>query len=324
MASQVNSVTFCLNKLIIFMSYVGVLSLKFNQLTNRFEKCSKWTGNTKFMIIFLLNIVYFVCVASSVNSRWSNMFILDICVLTYSYVMIILAFSVTLVDKKYEKITIDTLNNLLRFQNFTCKTSLKEIAVLIICFGETLCRLVSIAGHILYQIISTDRSNPKNYYFNISVQLLIHYFAIIMILFEGRLTLFYIVIKQYCRYFHKNWVKNCERTFTEYQYLLEIAANVNKIFSPLFFWYIGFYFVSLLLGVILLYCGFHDQQGMVMTNVEIFALIHVAVKFVAIIVVPTDAMRKVVEINPFFQKILMVHVLGQRNEQNNIQKTCKI
>jgi hypothetical protein len=56
-----------------------------------------------------------------------------------------------------------------------------------------------------------------------------------MILFEGKLTLFYIVIKQYCRYFHKNWDKNCERTFTEYQYLLEIAANVNKIFSPLFF-----------------------------------------------------------------------------------------
>jgi hypothetical protein len=99
---------------------------------------------------------------------------------------------------------------------------------------------------------------------------------------------------------------------------------LTKYFLHFFFWYIGFYFVSLLLGVILLYCGFHDQQGVVITNVEIFALIHVVVKFVAIIVVPTDAMRKVVEINPFFQKILMVHVLGQRNEQNNIQKNYKI
>jgi hypothetical protein len=302
MAAQVSSVTFCLNKLIIFTSYLGVLSLKFNPLTNRFEKCSKWTGNTKFAIIFPLNILYFVCVTYSANSRWSNMFILDICALTYSYVMIVLAFSVIIVDKNYEKITIDTLNNLFRFQNFKCKRSLIEIAVFIIWFVETLCRLASIAGHTVYQIIFTDRSNPKNYYFNISVQLLISYFSIIIILFEGRLTLFYLVIKQYCSYFHKNWDRDCERTFSEYQCLLEIAANVNKIFSPLFLWYIGFYFVSLLLGVIMLYCSFHDQQGVVINNVQIFALILVVIKFVAIIIVPTDAMRKVVEIDLFFQK----------------------
>jgi hypothetical protein len=297
MAAQANNVTFCLNKLIIFTSYVGALSLKFNPLTNRFEKCTKWTRNTKFMIIFLLNILYFAYVTYSLNFGWSNMFILDISVLTYTYVTIVLAFSVTIVDKKYERITIGTLNNLLRFQNFTCKRSLIEIAVLIMLFGEIFCHLASIAGYTLYQIVSTDRSNEK-----LSLQLLGNYFSIIIILFEGRLTLFYLVIKQYCRYFYKNWDKDCEQTFTEYQCLLEIAANVNKIFSPLFLWYIGFYFVSVLLGVIMIYCSFHDQQGLVINNIQIFALILVVVKFVAIIIVPTDAMRKVMEIHQFFQK----------------------
>jgi hypothetical protein len=297
MAAQANNVTFCLNKLIIFTSYVGALSLKFNPLTNRFEKYTKWTRNTKFMIIFLLNILYFVYVTYSLNFGWSNMFILDISVLTYTYVTIVLAFSVTIVDKKYERITIGTLNNLLRFQNFTCKRSLIEIAVLIMLFGEIFCYLASIAGYTLYQIVSTDRSNEK-----LSLQLLGNYFSIIIILFEGRLTLFYLVIKQYCRYFYKNWDKDCEQTFTEYQCLLEIAANVNKIFSPLFLWYIGFYFVSVLLGVIMIYCSFHDQQGLVINNIQIFALILVVVKFVAIIIVPTDAMRKVMEIHQFFQK----------------------
>jgi hypothetical protein len=249
------------------------------------------------MIIFLLNILYFVYVTYSLNFGWSNMFILDISVLTYTYVTIVLAFSVTIVDKKYERITIGTLNNLLRFQNFTCKRSLIEIAVLIMLFGEIFCYLASIAGYTLYQIVSTDRSNEK-----LSLQLLGNYFSIIIILFEGRLTLFYLVIKQYCRYFYKNWDKDCEQTFTEYQCLLEIAANVNKIFSPLFLWYIGFYFVSVLLGVIMIYCSFHDQQGLVINNIQIFALILVVVKFVAIIIVPTDAMRKVMEIHQFFQK----------------------
>jgi hypothetical protein len=276
---------------------VGALSLKFNPLTNRFEKCTKWTRNTKFMIIFLLNILYFVYVTYSLNFGWSNMFILDISVIMYTYVTIVLAFSVTIVDKKYEKITIATLNYLLRFQNFTCKRSLIEIAVLIMLFGEIFCYLASIAGYTLYQIVSTDRSNEK-----LSLQLLGNYFSIIIILFEGRLTLFYLVIKQYCRYFYKNWDKDCEQTFTEYQCLLEIAANVNKIFSPLFLWYIGFYFVSVLLGVIMIYCSFHDQQGLVINNIQIFALILVVVKFVAIIIVPTDAMRKVMEIHQFFQK----------------------
>jgi hypothetical protein len=297
MAAQANNVTFCLNKLIIFTSYVGALSLKFNPLTNRFEKCTKWTRNTKFLIIFLLNILYFVYVTYSLNFGWSNMFILDISVLTYTYVTIVLAFSVTIVDKKYERITIATLNSLLRFQNFTCKRSLVEIAVLIMLFSEILCYLASIAGYTVYQIVSTDRSNEK-----LSLQLLGNYFSIIIILFEGRLTLFYLVIKQYCRYFYKNWDKDCEQTFTEYQCLLEIAANVNKIFSPLFLWYIGFYFVSVLLGVIMIYCSFHDQQGLVINNIQIFALILVVVKFVAIIIVPTDAMRKVMEIHQFFQK----------------------
>jgi hypothetical protein len=159
MAAQVNSVAFCLNKFIIFTSYMGVLSLKFNPLTNRFEKCSKWTGNTKFVIIVLLNSLYFVCMTYSVNSRWSNMFILDISALTYSYVMIGLAFSVTIIDKKYERITIATLNSLLRFQNFTCKTPLKQITVLVMLFGVSLCRVASIAGT-LFQIVSTDRLNP--------------------------------------------------------------------------------------------------------------------------------------------------------------------
>jgi hypothetical protein len=134
------------------------------------------------------------------------------------------------------------------------------------------------------------------------VQILVDYFSIIIILFEGRLILFYLVIKEYSHYFHKNWDKNCERTFTEYQCLLEIVANVNKICSPLFLWYIGFYFVSLLLGVIMIYCGFHDRQGVVINDIEILALIFIVFKFIIIIVVPTDAMRKVVEIKPFFKK----------------------
>jgi hypothetical protein len=297
MATQVNNVTFYLNKLIIFTSCVGVLSLKFNPLTNQFEKCSKWIGNTKFVTIFFLNVLYAVSMTYPSNFGWTNKFILDISGLTYSYVMIGLTFSVTIFDKKYETITIATLNNLLKFQHLTCKRSLKEIPVLIKLFGESFARLASIAGT-LHQIVSNDRPNS----INTSVQLLVDYFSLMTILFEGRLTLFYLVIKQYCFYFQKNWDKNCERTFTEYQCLLEIAANVNKIFSPLFLWYIGFYFVSVLVGVTIIYCSFHDQHGVLITNFEIVGLILIVVKFIVIIAVPTDAMRKVVEIDLFFQK----------------------
>jgi hypothetical protein len=116
MVLQSGKVTFFLNKVIIFLNYMGVSSLKFNAVTNQFEKSSKWITTIKLGWSFFVNILYFAFMNHAFNSEISKMFIFNIGGFIYLCMSVALLWIVTILNKKHENLTLSMLNNLNTFQ----------------------------------------------------------------------------------------------------------------------------------------------------------------------------------------------------------------
>jgi predicted nucleic acid-binding Zn ribbon protein len=303
MALDTHRVTFFLNKIIILLGYTGVSSLKFNSLSNQFEKCPDWIATTKFVCSCFLAILYFANLSQLLNFAISKMFVLNISSRIYIYMTFALLCSIIILNKKHENVIMDILNELEKFQsameNFRYKRSLKETAIISAMFVETIYRLMSGFVRIFYQFSSIRKTSNNVLYFQISFMFVFEYSSVVKILSEGALLLSYLVITQYCDHFSKSFHVNDRRASNKFQSLLEVARKLNKIFSVLFLLYIALYFLSILMWAMLIYCSIHDNKGKILNNVEIVGLVLAFWKLIMIITIPSETMKKVGECNFF-------------------------
>jgi hypothetical protein len=181
-------------------------------------------------------------------------------------------------------------------ENFEYKRPLKETVIISTVFVETIYHLMAAFVHIFYKFYSI-RNGTNNLYFQISFMFVFEYFILVKILSEGTLLLSYLVITQYSDHFSKSSHVNDNRVFIKYESLLEVARKLNKIFSVLFLQYIAFYFLSILMSVISLYCSIHDNKGKILNNIEVVGLVFAFWKLIVIIIIPSETMKKVVECN---------------------------
>jgi hypothetical protein len=245
MALETHRVTFFLNKIIVLLGYTGVSSLKFNSLSNQFEKCPDWIATTKFVCSCFLAILYFVNMNHIFNFAISKMFVFNISGKIFLYMTFTLLCSIIILNKKHENVVINILNELEKFQsameNFEYKRPLKETVIISEMFVETIYHLMATFVRIVYQFSSIRKASTNVFYFQISFMFVLGYFSVVKILSEGTLLLSYLVTTQYCDHFSKS--SHDSRMFTKYQSLLEVARKLNKIFSVLFLLYIAFYFL---------------------------------------------------------------------------------
>jgi hypothetical protein len=275
MVLQSGNVTFFLNKVIIFLNYIGVSSLKFNAVTNQFEKSSKWITTFKLVWSFFVNILYFALINHAFNFEISKVFVFNIGGLIYLYMSVALLGIVTILNKKHENLTLSMLNDLHTFQlameDFKFRLPVKDAVTLSTMFAEVFYRLLAIFVHSFYQF--TRNTNTTLLYFEVTLAFIIVYVGLVKVLYEGILLLSYLVVAQCCDHFNKRFHENDELALTKYQCLLQITKKLNKRFSMPFLLYIGYYFVSTLMWVITVYCSIHDNKGILLNNVEIVGLI---------------------------------------------------
>jgi hypothetical protein len=292
MAIQVTGATFLLNKWILVSNYVGFFPLKFNPLTNQFEKLSKPVNIIKFVCSLILNIVYLVCADYFFHSRPCKIFILKIAGVLCIYSLILLTLSVTVFNKKYASVTIATLNKLYTIHmkmDFKCKKSMKAIVLLSYLLADAGFRFVVS----FLRMFSISKANAKIQLSEVGGKLIVDYGSFLRMLFEGRLLLTYLAIAQSCDCFKNRFNKNGVEALDKYKELLEVAKNTNEMFSPIFLICIAFYFVHSLVHVITLYCGLHDHQENFQIILQLFGSIFAASKIILIVLIPNYSMVKV-------------------------------
>jgi hypothetical protein len=294
MVLQASSVTFCLNKLTTLSFYVGASSVKFNLLTNKFEKSSEWISALRFLSSIAVNIVYLIYANYFYNFQPSAVFILKITGALYLYMLGFLTFSITIINKKIESATVEVLNNLHRFElevkGLQHKKSQEEIVVLSVSLCEIVLRFVTTFIFIFYTDSTIYKNNAK-LFLEATGMLIINYSGMVLALFEARFLLTYIAISQHCDNFNNSLDKH--ETLDKYKDLLELVINTNKMFSSSFLVCVVFYFVSTLMRVIAIYCSIHDKMENIINAVEIVIFIVTAAKLVLIVVIPTGSMGKV-------------------------------
>jgi hypothetical protein len=208
--------TFFLNKIIILLGYTGVSSLKFNSLTKQFEKCPNWIATTKFVGSCFLGFLYFAHLNQIFNFLISKTFVFNISCWIYIYMTFAVLSSIIILNKKYENVIINVLNELEKFQsameNFENKRPLKETVITTTVFVETIYHLMAAFVHIFYKFYSI-RNGTNNLYFQISFMFVFEYFILVKILSEGTLLLSYLVITQYSDHFSKSSHVNDNRVF---------------------------------------------------------------------------------------------------------------
>jgi hypothetical protein len=305
MVLQTDSINFCLNKLVILLNYMGVSSLKFNALTNQFEKCPRWITTIQTVWSFFLNILNFAYMNHVFSFKISNMFVFNIGGRIYIDMSVILLSTVTFLNQRYENLTLNILNDLnklqLAMEHFKYKRPLKEIVVLSLMFGEALYRFISVSVHIFYHTTSIHDANFL--YLEMSFLLFIEYFTLVKILSEGVLILSYLVIAQCCDHFNERFHENDESVFTKYHCLLEVARKLNERFSFSFLLYIGFHFLSTFMWLIIVYCSIHDNEGKILNNIDIFGLIFTFWKLLVVVIIPSESLKKVLYINASLKHI---------------------
>jgi hypothetical protein len=294
MVLQAASATFCLNKLTTLSFYVGTSSLKFNLLTNKFEKSSELISALRFLSSIAVNILYLIYANYFYYFQPSAVFILKITGAFYLYMLGFITFSITIINKKFESATVEVLNNLHRFElevkGWQHKTSQEEIVVLSVFLCEVVLRFVTTFIFIFYTDSIIYKNNAK-LFLEATGMLIIDYSGMVLALFEARFLLTYVVIAQHCDNFNNSLDKH--ETLDKYKDFLELVINTNKMFSSSFLVCVAFYFVSTLMRVVAIYCSIHDKMENIMNAVEIFILIFTAAKFVLIVVIPTGSMGKV-------------------------------
>jgi hypothetical protein len=295
MVLQTDSVNFCLNKLVILLHYMGISSLKFNALTNQFEKCPRWITTIQIVWSFLVNILYFAYMNHVFNFKISNMFVFNISGRIYIDMSVILLCTVTVLNLRHENLTLNILNDLnklqLAMENFKYKRPLKEIVVLSVMFGEAIYRFISVSVHMFYYTGSIRDANFL--YSELGFLVFIEYFALVKISSEGVLLLSYLVIAQCCDHFNERFHENDESVFTKYHCLLEVARKLNERFSIPFLLYIGFHFLSTFMWLIIVYCSIHDNEGKILNNIDIFGLIFTFWKLLVVVIIPSESLKKV-------------------------------
>jgi hypothetical protein len=305
MVLQSGNVTFSLNKVIMFLNYMGVSSLKFNAVTNQFEKISKWIITIKLVWSFFVNILYFALINHAFNFATSKVFVFNIGGLIYHYMSVALLCIVTILNKKHVNLTVSMLNDLNTFQlameDFEYRLPVKDAVTLSTMFVEVFYRLLAIFVHSFYQFTSTRNANTTLLYFEVTLAFIIVYVGLVKVLYEGILLLSYLVVAQCCDHFNKRLHENDELALTKYQCLLQITKKLNKRFSVPFLLYIGYYFVSTLMWVITVYCSIHDNKGNLLNNFEIVGLIFTFWKLFVVIIIPSESMMKVLK-SSFFSK----------------------
>jgi hypothetical protein len=293
MVLQAASATFCLNKLTTLSFYVGTSSLKFNLLTNKFEKSSEWISALRFLSSITVNIVYLIYANYFYYFQPSAVFILKITGAFYLYMLGFITFSITIINKKFESATVEVLNNLHRFElevkGLQHKMSQEEIVVLSVYLSEVVVRFVTTFIFIFYTDSIIYKNNAK--LFLAAGMLIIDYSGIVRALFEERFLLPYVAIAQLCDNFKNSLDKH--ETLDKYKEFLELVINTNKMFSSSFLVCVAFYFVSTLMRVVAMYCSIHDKMENIMNAVEIFILLASVAKLVLIVVIPTGSMGKV-------------------------------
>jgi hypothetical protein len=284
MVLQGSSATFCLNKLTTLSFYVGASSLKFNLLTNKFEKSSEWISALRFLSCIAVNILYLIYANYFYYFQLKAVFILKITAAFYMYMLGFLTFSITIINKKFESATVEVLNNLHRFElevkGLQHKMSQEEIVVV---------RFVTSFIFIFYTDSIIYKNNAK--LFLAAGMLIIDYSGMVRALFEARFLLTYVAIAQLCDNFKNSLDKH--ETLDKYKEFLELVINTNKMFSSSFLVCVAFYFVSTLMRVVAMYCSIHDKMENIMNAVEIFILLASVAKLVLIVVIPTSSMGKV-------------------------------
>jgi hypothetical protein len=193
MAIQVTSATFLLNKLIVVSNYVGFFPLKFNPLTNQFEKLSRPVDIIKFVCSLILNIVHPVCANYFFHFRPCKIFILKVAGVLYIYSMMLLTLSVAIFSKKYESVTIATLNKLYKIhiqKDFKCKKSMKAMAILSFLMADAGFRFVAS----FLRMFTISKANAKIQLSEVGGKLILDYGSFLRMLFEGRLLLTYLAI----------------------------------------------------------------------------------------------------------------------------------
>jgi hypothetical protein len=293
MVLQGSSATFCLNKLTTLSFYLDASSLKFNLLTNKFEKSSEWISALRFLSCIAVNILYLIYANYFYYFQLSAVFILKITAAFYMYMLGFLTFSITIINKKFESATVEVLNNLHRFElevkGLQHKMSQKEIVVLSVYLSEVVVRFVTTFIFIFYTDSIIYKNNAK--LFLAAGMLIIDYSGIVRALFEARFLLPYVAIAQLCDNFKNSLDKH--ETLDKYKEFLELVINTNKMFSSSFLVCVAFYFVSTLMRVVAMYCSIHDKMENIMNAVEIFILLASVAKLVLIVVIPTGSMGKV-------------------------------
>jgi hypothetical protein len=298
MARQVPSVTSSLTKLTILSSFIGLSSLKYNTKTNQFESRPKWR-NFKFCCSFAFDVLYLFYVNYFFRfQNISNLFIVNIGGLAYMHMLMALLFCSTISNRKYENVTVVTLNKLYKFQfdlkNLKPKKTFGEIFILGVLLIEVALRVSSTWVHILSRHNLFHSHSSSAFLLELGTVLLLNFLVCIKVLSEGRLLMSYIVLTRYFDHLVLNFdQENRGKTIKQYQELLEMARNTNQMFSLMFLMCVGFYFVSTLVRVMVIYCSFYDHKKTMKSHFEILGFLFSVFKLLCIILIPNDCLRKV-------------------------------
>ena len=120
----------------------------------------------------------------------------------------------------------------------------------------------------------------------------IFYFTIVIIVYEARFLFSGLVIAKYFRALNKRMYCCCNEkeinvVMKQHHNLHELTRLFNKTFSVFLLSYNGFYFVTLLLRIMSLYCNIRVNKES-SANVEIIGLCFSALKLGWIITVSND------------------------------------
>ena len=136
------------------------------------------------------------------------------------------------------------------------------------------------------------RSNPTVFILNVLSYSVVFYFAIVIIVYEGIFLFSGLVVAKYFRALNKRMYCCCNEkeinaVMKQHHNLHELTRLFNKTFSVFLLSYNGFYFVTLLLRIMSLYCNIRVNKES-SANVEIVGLCFSALKLGWIITVSND------------------------------------
>ena len=288
--------THFLNKLILLLYYLCIVQFKYSSSTNTYQR-KKRRFNLRFVLGLLPVLIYFEILINNVELQFSSnlTFFLETGLALYIYLAAILVFTIIISNRINEHRYVLLFNLLDKFYknlDFQDQKHWKESFAQKLIFVEIVYRfIVMVYRNFSHSVAQKSLVNALSHCF-------VYYMSVIVIVSEGTFLFTGLAIGKYFSHLNKKLYSSCYEKqirliMRQHQNLYDLALLFNKTYSVVLLMLNGFYFVTILLRIMFVYCNMQVQKDL-FVNVEIVGICFSLLKLTWLITISDDCAAKVI------------------------------